>query len=144
MRQYQYRKGVARLYTYNDSTIVCFQNYIDSGIVMNVLGCKKRCQYKCATQPKLLVAPKPGSPFILSSSQPGRICIRTGPLRHNLGFILNYMVQFNGKGMKQHFGVGIAFYIIGSFVQFFNNGLLLAYACYFVQALGKFFFVFGQ
>ncbi len=35
------------------------------------------------------------------------------------------MVEFDGEGEEQHFGVGIAFNIIGRLVQLFNNGFLL-------------------
>ena len=42
-------------------------------------------------------------------------------------FILDDMEEFNGQCLKQHFAVCIALDIVGSFVQFFNNGPLLAY-----------------
>src|SRR6478735_10098562 len=35
------------------------------------------------------------------------------------------MIYFDGKGMKQHFGIGIALYIIYRFIELFNNRLLL-------------------
>jgi hypothetical protein len=40
-------------------------------------------------------------------------------------FVLNDVIKLNSKGMKEDLGVGIAFYIICSPVQFFYNCLLL-------------------
>ena len=36
------------------------------------------------------------------------------------------MIEFNGEGGEEHFGVSIAFNIIGRLVKFFYYGLLLA------------------
>ena len=63
-------------------------------------------------------------------------------LSHRL--VQNNMVELYGKGMKQHFGIGIPFNIVSGFVQLFNNGLLLADAGDFVQPLGKVKFIFRE
>jgi hypothetical protein len=40
-------------------------------------------------------------------------------------FIPYYVIQLNGERMKQHLAIGIAFNIVSSFVQLFNDRLLL-------------------
>jgi len=42
--------------------------------------------------------------------------------------------------MEEHFGVCVALYKIGGFIELFYNGLLLAYGSNFVEALCKIFF----
>jgi hypothetical protein len=54
------------------------------------------------------------------------------------------MIKLNSKGMKEDLGVGIAFYIIGSPVQFLDNGLLLTDIGKLVQPVSKIFFVIRQ
>ena len=51
------------------------------------------------------------------------------------------MVQLDAKGMKKHFGVGVAFNIVTGFVKLLNNGFLLADAAELVEAQGKIKFV---
>ena len=47
------------------------------------------------------------------------------------------MKEFNGKGVKQHFAVGVAFYVVSSLVQLLNNGLLLVNIGQFIEPDGK-------
>ena len=47
------------------------------------------------------------------------------------------MVQLNGKCMKEHFGIGISFNIIGGIVQFSDNGFLLGNVAELIESQGK-------
>src|SRR6187200_183947 len=59
-------------------------------------------------------------------------------------FVLNDMIKLNSECMKEDLGVGIAFYVISSPVQFFYNRLLLTDIGKTVQPVRKIFFIIRQ
>ncbi len=48
-------------------------------------------------------------------------------------YLITYnMVQLNSECMKQHLAIGIPFDVVGGFIQFLDDRLLLLDACYFI------------